>query len=250
MPSNFGIFTEEEMAMAINNKRVCELPKNLRYTLFRIYGPLEEEEIVHADRLRNHMKPDIWVEYKGIKKYISIKSGRATELHQEKLETFVPFLKQKGLSEESCKFLKEYCYGDGTDDGSGEQAYEFVRLKEHFRERSALFNKEVISKPDLVNEVLYRCIFGGAIQNGIEADYIYFGDAEYGNIMSWKQLKKHTSFRTWGFMDNPHFGPLQFKAKIRGQARNPEKEYLRHCVELWWANLEPDLRFISNRYNL
>lgn len=26
MPSNFGIFTEEEMAMAINNKRVCELP--------------------------------------------------------------------------------------------------------------------------------------------------------------------------------------------------------------------------------
>ena len=87
MGTNFGTFIEEEMVIAINNRKVYELPRNLKFTLYRMFGPLKDEETFQAGRLGNHMKPDIWVEYEGTRKYISIKSGRATELHQEKLDT-------------------------------------------------------------------------------------------------------------------------------------------------------------------
>lgn len=250
MPNNLGIYNEDELVAAINNKKVFELSRNLKFIFCRIYGPLDEEEILHAERLNNFMKPDFWVEYKGNRKYISLKSGRATEVHQEKLETFVPFLRENGLSEESIKFFKEYCYADGTEDGTGKEAYDFPRLKLHYEKRIAKFNKELIDNPTLINKILYRCVFEGAIPNAIPADYIYFGNSEYGEIMSFKQLQKHMSYRTYSFMTNPHIGPLQFRAKIRGQARDPSKEYLRHCVQIWWANLEAEIHYIASRFSL
>lgn len=250
MPSNKGLFNESQIVMAIANKKVKDIPQNLKYVLFKIFGPLEEEEIVHSEQVKGMIKPDIYIEYKGVKKYISIKCGRATEVHAEYIDKFVEFLREYGLSDESCTFIKEYCYADGTTNGTGEDVMDFLTLKTFFKKRSEEFNKEVMSKPYLIEKVILRCLFEGNRPDKEEADYIYFGTPQFGVLCSKKQILKHLTRRTWSFMGNPHIGPLQFRMHIRGKARYEENEYKRHTIDLWWANLQADLDYISERYNI
>lgn len=250
MSSNKGLFNESQIVMTLANKKVKDIPQNLKYTLFRLFGPLDEEEIIKSAQISGMIKPDIYIEYKGNRKYISVKSGRATEVHAEYISSFVEFLKEYGLSDESCQFIKEYCYADGTDDGTGEEPMDFITLKTYFSKRTEIFNKEVMSNQYLIEKIIERCLFVGNRPNMEEAEYIYFGTAQYGTLCSKKQIMKHLKRRTWGFMGNPHFGPLQFRMHIRGKAKFPENEYKRHTIDLWWANLCPDLDFISERYNI
>lgn len=250
MPANKGLFNESQIIMAMANKKVRDIPQNLKFMLFKMFGPLDEDEIIHSEQLKDWIKPDIFIEYKGIKKYVSIKCGRATEVHAEYIDTFVDFLKEHGLSEESCKFIKEYCYGDGTDDGSGAEAMDFITLKMHFQDRAKKFNEEVMHNPYIIEKAILRCLFEGNRPGMQEAEYIYFGTPQYGALCSKKQILKHLTRRTWGFMGNPHIGPLQFRMHIRGQARFEENEYKRHTIDLWWANLQQDIEFISERYNI
>lgn len=249
MPTNYGLFIESEIAMGFNNKKISNLNRNLKYTLFSIFGPLDENEIVRSEQIKDMNKPDIWVEYKGERKYISIKSGRATEVHAELLSSFVPFLAECGLSEWGCDFVKRYCYADGTTDGTGEYAMDFFALKTHFLRDTQRFNEEVMQIPGFIEKVLKRCLFEGN-HDGVPAEYIYFGDSNYGNLVSQRQIAKHLTRKDWAFMTNPHIGPLQFRAHIRGKSRNPEHEYKRHTIDLWWANLYADIDYISKRYAL
>lgn len=250
MAANMGLFIESEIVMAINKKKVYELPQNLKFALFKMFGALEENEIVYSGKIEGFMKPDIYVEYKGVRKNVSVKSGRATEVHAEYINTFVHFLKECGLSDKSCDFVKRYCYGDGTDDGTGEEAMDYITLKTHFKDDIDAFNEEVIENPALIQKVIDRCIFLGNHEEYLPADYIYFGDHQYGNLCSKKQIFKHLKRRNWDFMCNPHIGPLQFRAHIRGKSRYPENEYKRHTIDIWWANLSSDMNYISERYDI
>lgn len=247
--ANNGIKNEYEIVDAINNKKVSELSQNFQFILKKIYGVLDQDAVITAERVANHTKPDIWVEYKGIRKYISIKSGRATEVHCEQLDTFVDFLKENGLTENYTNFFKEYCYGDGTIDGSKGIPFDFGELKTRYKGKSHHFNCEVLSRHYLVENMIDRAIFTG-VKGGVPADYIYFGDIYYGEIVSKKQILKHLTIQSWSYMDNPHIGPIQFRMLLRGHPSRPEFEYKRHMVQFWWANLESDLRYIARRYDL
>jgi len=249
MSKNYGKFVESEIVMSLNNRHVHEIPKNLKYALYQLYGPLEEDEIIKSEQIDGWMKPDIWVEYKGDRKYISVKSGQATEVHGELMSTFVPFLKEIGVPEEFCNFVLAYCYADGTTDGTGPGPMNFYDIKRHFYEQTAKFNEYMLNHPEIVEKVIDRVLFDGCHEENIKADCLYFGDANYGNIVSKKQIMKHLQFKKYTFMDNPHIGPLQFRAHIRGQSKNPEHEYKRHTIDLWWANLGPEMQRIASRYN-
>ena len=250
MASNEGLFNESQIVMSIANKKVKDIPQNLKFILFKMFGPLDEEEIIKSEQIKDKIKPDIYIEYKGIRKYVSIKSGRTTHVHEEYISTFVEFLEDYGLGKEFCSFIKKYCYADGTEDGTGEEAMDFITLKMTFKNEIEKFNKEIMSNSYLIEKVIERCLFTGNRTGKEEADYIYFGTCQFGVIVSKKQIYKHIARRTWSFMGNPHFGPLQFTMHIRGKARYPENEYKRHTISLWWANLGPDLDFISDRYNI
>ena len=60
-----------------------------------------------------------FIEYKGNRKYISLKSGKADEIAQEGIKNFVLYLRKCGLSKRSQKTILLYHFGDGTNDGSG-----------------------------------------------------------------------------------------------------------------------------------
>ena len=72
-----------------------------------------------------------------------------------------------------------------------------------------------------------------------------------GYFCTKRQIFTHIDNRKWGFMNNPHIGPLQFRAHIRGKKfEDEEKEKGRHQIYLWWANLGDDIKFISERYKM
>lgn len=238
-----GFEIEKEMAEAINGKKVKDLTQNIKYVLTHIYGRMNEEEIVYSERIGDSNKPDIWVEYRGNRKFISIKSGHAVEVHTEKVATITEFLRKCGLSEESLHFFVEYCYGDKTEDGSGRFEMSFPEMKRYYSERSKKFNEEVSANEYLIYKVIDRTIFTGS-HNATPAEYLYFGNVKYGEIVSRKQIIGQVFKKDYSFMTNPHIGPLQFKMDFRGPVKNPKYEYKRHMVIFWWANFKQEIGYI------
>ena len=113
MPTNNGIFKEDEMVHHLDNKKVKELSNNLRNLVTALFGVLDEEEVVHCQKTDDFIKPDFCIEYRGKKKYVSMKSGRAETVHQELIKNFVLFLREKAFPKERSR---PYCYTNmGTE---------------------------------------------------------------------------------------------------------------------------------------
>ena len=245
---NPGLRKEEEIVLALDNKRVDELKQNFRYLLREMFGPLDDNEVVHANLVGGYQKPDFYIEYKYRRIFVSMKSGGAKIVHQEKLETFIEFLKEKGVSKTCIEIFLLHHFGDGTTDGTGDERLSYSELQYRYKDKIRWFNKEVNVDKDLVAAVIDRCVFTGSQPGNIPADCIYFGDKNYGSICSREQVRKHMFWKSWLYMDNLHIGPLQFRPHARLLEKR-ENEEGRMKVDAWWANLEADISFISERYN-
>ena len=73
--------------------------------------------------------------YKGIKKYVSLKSGRAESIHQEYIKNFILFLRSLGISKRTQQTILLYQYGDGTMDGSGKRRMKYHEMRTWLDER-------------------------------------------------------------------------------------------------------------------
>ena len=249
MHINPGYFKEKEMVTKLNNKKYKDLSNNLKHMITEMFGVVEEDEIIECSYHNGYQKPDIKIKCKGVEVFVSIKSGKATEVHEESVKDFILFLKSEGISKESLKTILFYIYGDGTYDGSGAYRYDYNELRLRLKTRIKLLNMELNKNKDFIKKVVERCLFKGNKESNVEADYIYFGDCEYGVICSKKQIFKHIDLRTWAYMSNPHIGPLQFRPHARYINKEVKNEKYRHIIDIWWANLFEDLNYISNRYD-
>lgn len=249
MYKNPGLIKEDEFVYALNNKKYGSLSENLQFMLKKIFDQINDEEIIHCELVPDFQKPDFKISVNGISKTVSLKSGHTTVIHEEYFKTFIPFLLEAGMSQESVDFLLYFCYADGTKDGTGIDQYDFNMLKVKYALDIKRFNKEVMNNKDLIKKVVYRCMFKGSKEQNIEADYIYFGSVKYGFLCSKKQIFRHLERRDWAYMDNPHIGPLQLRPHYRGHNLGDYKEKRRHQMDVWWANLAPDLEYISERYD-
>ena len=249
MHQNIGRYKEEEFVRAINGKKVEDLSHNLKHMMREIYGFFEPEEIVSAGLVENFQKPDFYIEYKGDRKYISLKSGRATTVGEEQLKSFVLYLRGKGISKESQKTILYNHFSDGTMDGSGKERIDYITFKASLNDKIKLLNEELNRDKKFVIDFVVRHVFKGTVETYQEADYIYFGDVNYGVVCSKAQVIKHLYRRDWSFMDNPHIGPLQFKAHARYVGKEIKYEHKRWMVDIWWANLGPDMQYIAERYD-
>lgn len=249
MHKNIGRLKEDEFVFAINGKRADELSHNLKHLLREIYGPFDGKEIIKCGLVEKLQKPDFYIEYKGIRKYISLKTGRAETIAEEGLKLFLEYLRSWNFSVESQKTFLLYHFGDGTMDGSGQQRLEYFDLIKWLGPRIARMNEELNESKEFVKDVVYRCLFKGTVDSNIEADYIYFGDIHYGVVCNKTQIFKHIDRRDWAFMDNPHIGPIQFRPHARYIKTNIKKEESRWKIDFWWANLSADLAYIAERYD-
>lgn len=249
MPTNTGNLKEMEIVNHLNNKKIKDLSNNLRSLVQALYGPLEENKKVKCELVEGFIKPDFVITYNGEKKYVSMKTGRAEVVHQENIKSFILFLRSLGVSAETQKTILFYQYGDGTLDGSGEQRFNYNRLRVLLEDRIDRANHELNNDIEIIRKVIDRCIITGTLENAIPIDGLYFGDVNYGEIMTVKQLKRHIDKKDWLWMKNLHIGPIQIRPHARyigKEIKNPEA---REKVECYWANLSADVSFISGRYD-
>ena len=89
---NKGIQIEKEIITHINGKYFDELNINIQTFIINIYSSnLNKNKKFKASKFYNNYKPDIVIEHNGIKKYISIKSGKSCSIHQEHIYSFINF---------------------------------------------------------------------------------------------------------------------------------------------------------------
>ena len=249
MHKNIGRLKEDEFVLAIDGKKAKDLSHNLKHILREIYGLFDGEEILKCGLVEKLQKPDFFIEYKGIRKYISLKTGRAETINQEGLKQFLEYLRSWNVSIDSQKTFLYYHFGDGTMDGSGNRRIEYYELAAKLRTRIIDLNEELNKSKDFIKDVVHRMLFKGTVDTNIPADYIYFGDVHYGVICSEAQIFKHIDRRTWEYMDNPHIGPIQFRPHARYTNSPIKKEKSRWKVDFWLSNLAADLEYIAERYD-
>lgn len=248
MPSNRGFLNEEIIAKAIDGKRFIDINHNLQYTLRAIFPEISNDDIVEAKQLNDIYKPDISVTYKGITKYISIKSGHAVEVHSEKARCFADFLRKHGVSERTIETFLLFHYGDGTTDGTGTNKLNNYDLMVKYRDRIAEANEELNKSTKLMVHVIHHTMFQGIDPKAKVVDYMYFGNAEYGNIISKHQIRMFLEKKCWKYFNMLHCGPIFFKPRARYINGPVKSEYRRHMVMCYWPNIAEDFCFIGNRY--
>ena len=249
MPTNNGKQKELEMIVHLHNKRVNELSNNLRNLLTALYGVLDDNEIVKCELVEGFIKPDFVITYKGIQKYVSMKSGRAECIHEEYIKTFVLFLRSLGISTRTQQTILLYHYGDGTLDGSNDRRIEYNKLRLMLDTRIQEANEELNSTKELILKVIERCLFIGALEKAIPIDCIYFGDYRFGEVATTRQITTHVKRKSWHWMKNLHIGPIQLRPHARYYNKEIKSEKRRQKLECYWANLSSDISYISSRYD-
>ncbi|MCQ3034728.1 MAG: hypothetical protein MJ248_00640 [Bacilli bacterium] len=248
MNENIGIYKEDEFINALNNKKFGELNDNLKAMLKRMFVSLQDSNIFHVERIYGFLKPDFFIECRGEVHFVSLKTGSSIGVHQERLKTFIEYLREKGISEETIKTILLYQYGDGTLDGTGERRMPIEEINYRLLEQIKAANLELNSSKDFIYEFIQRAIFVGVIEPKSPADYVYHGDIEHGVICSRKQINKHLKYRTWSYIHGLHIGPLRFRPHARYvgvEIKNPES---REKVDFEWIGLQHELSTISDKY--
>lgn len=247
--SNYGLLIEDEMSNALNKKKFKDLSNNLRTFIRDIFGVVNEKDKIYCSKVEGRYKPDIAVRIKDKTKFVSIKSGRATTMHEENIKEVVLFLRSLGLSVESQKLFLYYHFGDGTLDGSGAYRRDYHDTYEWLRNQIKAFNDEVNSNDEMKLKIIERVMFQGISDLSPRADYIYQGDINYGLVISRVQIIKHLMRKTFNFYENVHIGPLLIRPHARYAGKEVKNDELRRRVDFYWPNFAEDVRYIYNRYD-
>ena len=249
MSNNDSLLVEDIIVKSINGKRYEQIGNNLKHMLFAAFGPIDDDEVIYSHKTEGFIKPDLIVEINGVYKNISVKSGRAENVHNEILDNFIAFLREKGISEKTLLTIKRYHYGDGTTDGTGENRKNYYELMNEMKDDIDLANEELNYRKEFVLDVVYHCVFQGTSKDNPVVDAIYFGSKEYGIVATRKQIISHLRKRSFSFYDNLHIGPLHLRPHSRYSDREVVDERNRQRIIAYWPNLNADLDYISKRYN-
>lgn len=249
MHKNNGRTKEEEFVFELNGKKANEVSHNLKHMLREMFGLFDGETIIECGLIDHYQKPDFYIKLGEVTKYVSLKSGRATDLWEINVKDFIFLLREFDLSVDSQKTILIHHFGDGTMDGSGKERMDYTKLRYLLKDRIEKLNIELNEDKEAIKEIVYRAMFKGNQDTNVEADYIYYGDTKYGVTCSKNQIFKHIERRSWDYMENPHIGPLQFRPHARYIGKEIKNEHKRWQVIIYWANLGSDLNYIAERYD-
>ena len=250
MNTTIGIENEEKMCLSFNNKNYYELNKNLQLLAYYLFPRLDKEKNFRCFQTENFIKPDICISQESEMKYVSLKYGQSETLHNENIKTFVNFLRDSNISEETIETYLLYHYGDGTTDGTGKRRMSSIEARFAYDDRIRKMNEEFNNSKTFIKKAAERFMFQGVNPDANKAEYIYHGDPEYGVFCSRNQFMRHIEKKNWEYMTTcVHIGPFV----IRPHARYSNKEILneshRHTVVVNYPRFVQDLIYISSRYS-
>ena len=160
-PVNHGYRKEDEMKTFLNNKVAGTLSQNLRELVINLFGVVDPNGVVYCEDGIDFTKPDFVLSYLTKKRYVSMKSGRADICHTEMANTFIPFLRSIGVSEETLRTILLHHYGDGTVNGTGKKRYDNRQVYEWLKDRikkGTRFIMEIMKRGALLVECKSNCI--------------------------------------------------------------------------------------------
>ena len=246
---NDGIKTEQQIIGAINGKLYSQLTPFMQHVVKKSFPAVDDSEPIVARKWYIHAKADIIIEFKGERKYISIKSGRAEVVHEEPIGSFIEFIRAHGISERTIETILLFQYGDGTTDGTGKVRKGYAEISEELSDRLAEANKEMF-KYDLVIDTLERCLFGTNDKYNDGVDFILFGCPNYGVFVSREDVLRYAMRRTYGGYISPHIGPLLIQPFMRDVEFKSQNQYKRDMVKIKWPRLLNDLEYLERKYSV
>lgn len=249
MIDNIGVFKEEEMAILFHQKRYKDLSNNSRNVINNMFGHVSDDSIIHCERVLGNMKPDLKFTIGEETHYLSMKSGSNGIVHQENVFNFCHHLRKIGISDYTVDTILLFHFGDGTKDGTGIKRYPYKKVTSALEKRIIYANEELNENRKFVIHIVNRMIFKGSKEDNILAEYVYHGDAEYGVIVSRKQVLLNAKYNQYSFLDNLHIGPLIMHPHARYVGKKIKSEKKRNTIEFHWPNYFTNLRKIAVRYN-
>ena len=244
-----GLQKEDIMVATLNDKRVGDLNENLKNMLMKLYGVLDDNEIVKCRKMESFSKPDIIITYKGFSKYVSIKSGMAREVHEEQITTVISFLHRVGISKETIETLLLFQYGDGTTNGLGEKRMRWDDVYRTYEDRIEKANNELNKNKKILLDVMERCLFQGVDAKAPSADAIYHGDVISGVIVTKRQFQRYFLIKDWSHYNSFHIGPVVLRPHSRDVDKKIKNEHLRHRLQFNWPTLKADMLYINKYFS-
>lgn len=248
MANNHGRLIEDEMMINLQGKKISELNQNLRYFLSELFGALEANETIHCYQPDDYIKPDLIIEYKGVKKGVSIKTGATDFVHREHVSTFVEFLKGLGVTTKTINTILLFQYGDDTIDGTGKKRMPFDVIKYRYKTRIMEANKELNSNKELIYKVVERTVFDGVGSDKEKAEALYHGDIYDGKVITRYQVYKHIMKKDWDKYEHLHIGPLFIGPHARYVDTEIVNENSRNRINVRWNGLIMDIKYIATKY--
>jgi hypothetical protein len=247
---NKGFYEETRMINALNNKKYKSLNNNLKCFLDETfgYGFIKKNDVMYASKVNGFYKSDISITVRNETKNVSIKSRKAEVIHEERIKSFILFLRSLGVSTETQKTILLHQYGDGTLDGTGTKRMCYEELHYVMSDRIKKANEELNSNKELVRIFVEHCLFIGVIENPVIADCVYHGTIEFGVCATREKIIKHVMRKNYNFYNNLHIGPILFRPHARYVDKVATDESRRHRVECYWPHLAEDIDYISTRY--
>ncbi len=248
MSNNKGQLREDEMIITLNGKKIKELNPNLREMMENLFGVIEDEKTIKCVKSQDYIKPDIDITYEGLTMGVSIKSGTASNVHNEMLSTFIDYLRNHGISERTIKTVLLHHYGDGTSDGTGSVRQEAGEIMYHLKSELKDANEELNENVEFIIDAVDRFMFQGVDPEAEKAKAIYIGDIRFGFLTARSQVIKCVSKERWDYYNSLHIGPLLIRPHARYANVEVKSEMSRNRIDVWWPHLYEDLQRISRRY--
>ena len=232
-----GTIFEESVVQHLNGYTFKNLSEIYKSLIKKVFPDIKETSLIKSGTIRGFMKPDIFIEAEGKIKNISLKTGAARVIHQERVQTFIGFLRSKGISDETLKTILLMHFSDGTLNGTGPRRYSFDKMKYTLEERIKKANDELNANKYFIRDFIDHCMFIGVMENPVIADFVYHGEDEFGYAVSREKMLEYAKKMNWDYYNNLHIGPLFFRCHARYLDKPIKNEKSRMKVDVWWPNL-------------
>ena len=235
---NDGLNNEKEIVEALHKKKFQDLNFHWQQEIKRIFPNVINEDIIECFKYKKKIKSDIRIKIANKIINVSIKSGNDISVHSEISNTFYLFLKNIGVTERTIKIIKFYQYGDLTIDGSGKKIIPLDKLKIEYYKYFAEANYE-INKPNILIKCIDRFLFSGSIVNNSHADYLFYGNKNFGYFVNKKELFNYLMKNKAMHLSGIHFGQFSFQCASRCIGK-PKRKY----IQIKWHSFLSDYQKI------
>lgn len=242
-----GFENQERLIQLIDYQRVGSLIPSMKALVKEIYPHAANSDIVKAIKLNGtDIKPRIAISINDEVKNLSVFMGTGNAVHQEGIQTFIPFCKDElGMTDVEEKALLELIYGDGTIDGisSPEKRLNDAQIKVQY-----------INQINLVQQFLNKnrrafierfLIYGkGGKNKNIKSDFIYYGTDTTGRINSYPEVVEYLVNQKNSSSALLSIGSLTIQTWNRNLSAIPKFEHKRNSIQVKWGSMKKNLNNI------